>query len=107
MMSPAKDATHLQDVKQDVEEQERSYEMEDLGKNPEKQELHAAFADFSTRDEEWLADMNKRIRRKVDFHLLPWIVLMYLTNFLDRVYVNTKLGLKDDATPLTIYVPEH
>lgn len=107
-MSPSKvDPTHLQDVKQDVQEQETGLEMEDFGKNPEKQDLHAAFADFSTRDEEWLADMNKRIRRKVDFHLLPWIVLMYLTNFLDRVYVDAKLGPKDDATPLTICVPEH
>ena len=81
------DAPQLKEGQVDVEHQERCIEMEDLGKNPAKQDLYAAFSDFSSRDEEWLANMNKRIRRKVDIHLLPWIVLMYMTNFLDRVYV--------------------
>jgi hypothetical protein len=30
--------------------------------------------------------MNKKLMRKVDIHLLPLLVLMYLLNFLDRKY---------------------
>jgi hypothetical protein len=45
--------------------------------------------EFAARDEEWHAYRTRRLLRKVDMHLLPWIVLMYLTNFLDRTYAPT------------------
>jgi hypothetical protein len=32
--------------------------------------------------------MTRRLLRKVDFHLLPFLILMYLLNFLDRKYEN-------------------
>ena len=47
-------------------------------------EIQAVSADFASRDGEWHAYHTKQLLRKIDIHLLPWIVLMYLTNFLDR-----------------------
>lgn len=42
------------------------------------------YLSFEQRDEEWRAYMNKRLVRKIDMKLLPFLVLMYLLNFLDR-----------------------
>lgn len=39
---------------------------------------------FNHADQEWHKAMTKRLMRKVDFHLLPMLSLMYLLNFLDR-----------------------
>lgn len=46
-------------------------------------------AEFAFRDEDWHRQETKKLLRKIDSHLLPWIVLMYLTNFLDRKYAKT------------------
>lgn len=42
------------------------------------------FQDFRARDEEWVAVKEKQLLRKVDMHLLPFLIIMYLLNFLDR-----------------------
>lgn len=51
----------------------------------EHDELYLAYA---AKDEEWHRRMTRRVMRKVDWHLLPLLVLMYLLNFLDRKYVS-------------------
>ncbi|KAI5362402.1 Putative major facilitator superfamily, MFS transporter superfamily [Septoria linicola] len=40
--------------------------------------------DFASRDPEWVDSTNKRLLRKIDLHLLPLLIVMYLLNFLDR-----------------------
>ncbi|KAL4954215.1 major facilitator superfamily domain-containing protein [Aspergillus filifer] len=47
----------------------------------EHDELYRAYA---SKSEEWHKQMTSRLMRKVDLHLLPLLVVMYLLNFLDR-----------------------
>lgn len=51
------------------------------------------FSQQTPEDAEFLASFTeadrKRIVRKVDFRLLPWLALLYLISFLDR----TNLGI--------------
>ncbi|KAL2869586.1 putative MFS transporter [Aspergillus lucknowensis] len=47
----------------------------------EHDELYQAYA---AKGDEWHRQMTRRLMRKVDLHLLPLLVLMYLLNFLDR-----------------------
>ncbi|KAI0025283.1 allantoate permease [Xylariomycetidae sp. FL0641] len=44
----------------------------------------AMFRQFTEADPEWHQGMRKKLLRKVDLHLLPLLILMYLLNFLDR-----------------------
>jgi hypothetical protein len=39
---------------------------------------------YASKSPEWHQKMTRTLLRKVDFHLLPFLVLMYLLNFLDR-----------------------
>ncbi|KAI1173007.1 allantoate permease [Nemania sp. FL0916] len=39
---------------------------------------------FANADADWHRAMKKKLMRKVDIHLLPLLILMYLLNFLDR-----------------------
>ncbi|KAI0450384.1 allantoate permease [Xylaria acuta] len=48
------------------------------------EEQIAQFRRFTEADADWHRAMNKKLMRKVDIHLLPLLVLMYLLNFLDR-----------------------
>jgi hypothetical protein len=43
---------------------------------------------YASKGPEWHHTMTRRLLRKVDFHLLPFLILMYLLNFLDRKYVH-------------------
>lgn len=55
-----------------------SYELSN-SKNPNKDvdaELQAFAIDFAQHDPEWHAYKTKHLLKKIDFHLLPWIVLM-------------------------------
>lgn len=61
-------------------------EVDDLANKPkaidqEQKVVHDAFA---ANGEEWKAQQNKKLLRKVDIHLLPFLVILYLLNFLDR-----------------------
>ncbi|KAL4931444.1 major facilitator superfamily domain-containing protein [Aspergillus undulatus] len=47
----------------------------------EHDELYQAYA---SKSEEWHKQMTTKLMRKVDLHLLPLLVVMYLLNFLDR-----------------------
>ncbi|KAL4802447.1 major facilitator superfamily domain-containing protein [Aspergillus unguis] len=66
----------------DVDEKAGSSHI-DTGKKValEHDELYLAYA---SKGEEWHRQMTRRLLRKVDLHLLPLLVLMYLLNFLDR-----------------------
>lgn len=44
----------------------------------------ALYQAYAAKDGEWHRKMTKQLLRKVDLHLLPFLVLMYLLNFLDR-----------------------
>lgn len=46
------------------------------------------FQQFMAADEEWHRHMEGKLLRKVDFRLLPMLILMYLLNFLDRKYAD-------------------
>ncbi|KAJ5887029.1 uncharacterized protein N7473_009703 [Penicillium subrubescens] len=39
---------------------------------------------YASKSPEWHQKITRTLLRKVDFHLLPFLVLMYLLNFLDR-----------------------
>ncbi|KAI5860343.1 putative MFS transporter [Durotheca rogersii] len=44
----------------------------------------AFFEQFDSAGGEWHRGMARRLMRKIDAHLLPMLILMYLLNFLDR-----------------------
>lgn len=44
----------------------------------------AIYLEFAAQDDQWKALHTKKLLRKVDFKLLPFLALMYLLNFLDR-----------------------
>lgn len=44
----------------------------------------AFFAQFASKSEEWRIDADRKLVRKIDWHLMPFLILMYLLNFLDR-----------------------
>lgn len=47
-------------------------------------EQNALYHAYASKSPEWHRDMTKRLLHKVDWHLLPFLILMYLLNFLDR-----------------------
>lgn len=49
--------------------------------NDDREIIYEAFANQS---EEWKAQHTKKLLKKVDLHLLPFLIVMYLLNFLDR-----------------------
>lgn len=44
----------------------------------------ALYAEFAARDDEWRAHMDKKLLRKVDMMMLPYLILLYMLKFLDR-----------------------
>ncbi|GIJ88073.1 hypothetical protein Asppvi_006989 [Aspergillus pseudoviridinutans] len=44
----------------------------------------ALYEAYASKGPEWHQQMTRRLLRKVDMHLLPFLVVMYLLNFLDR-----------------------
>ncbi|OCL01459.1 MFS general substrate transporter [Glonium stellatum] len=47
-------------------------------------EQNALYEEFKARDALWHAQETNKLLRKVDVHLLPLLIIMYLLNFLDR-----------------------
>jgi hypothetical protein len=65
-----------------VEEQlEYTKTWENKGQGLEHNTLYQAYASKSPA---WHQKATRTLLRKVDLHLLPFLVLMYLLNFLDR-----------------------
>lgn len=73
-------------IKSDKEEIEHRKEIieEAAKKRGIDEEQVARFRQFTEADAEWHQAMNKKVMRKVDIHLLPLLIMMYLLNFLDR-----------------------
>lgn len=55
--------------------------VQEKGVDEEQKNFHAAFAGY---DAQWHLRMKRKLLFKVDIHLLPLLVAMYLLNFLDR-----------------------
>lgn len=72
------------------EEKESIHEMEnepakgDGGLKGVPAEQRDLYLQFQSKDDEWKEYHSKLLLRRLDFRLLPLIVLMYLLNFLDR-----------------------
>lgn len=47
-------------------------------------EQDALYQAYASKSPEWHHKMTRTLLRKVDLHLLPFLILMYLLNFLDR-----------------------
>ena len=54
---------------------------QEKGVDPEQKRL---YDEFAARDEQWRVKIEAKLLSKVDWHLLPLLVIMYLLNFLDR-----------------------
>ncbi|KAI1456446.1 putative MFS transporter [Annulohypoxylon moriforme] len=54
-----------------------------LGNGIDEEQV-ALFRKFTTADPEFHRKLTKTLTRKVDFHLMPMIALMFMLNFLDR-----------------------
>lgn len=54
--------------------------------NPKENNLEqrALYDIFAAKDDQWKAIHTKKLLRKIDFHLLPFVIIMYTLNILDR-----------------------
>ncbi|KAI1769109.1 putative MFS transporter [Hypoxylon sp. FL1150] len=60
------------------------------------------FRQFTAAGAEWHDGMTKKLMRKVDLHLLPMLVLMYMLNFLDRNNLaQARLGTLEEDLGMT------
>lgn len=59
--------------------------VEDAYKGETEQDV--LYRAYASKEEHWHCLMTRRVLRKVDIHLLPLLIIMYLLNFLDRKYV--------------------
>lgn len=57
------------------------HEITHKGLNPGQDALYQAYA---SKSPEWHQNMTRSLLRKVDLRLLPFLIVMYLLNFLDR-----------------------
>ncbi|KAI1480845.1 MFS general substrate transporter [Daldinia eschscholtzii] len=66
------------------------------------EEQAALFRQFLAASPSWHRDITKRLTRKVDLHLLPMLMLMYMLNFLDRNNLSqARLGTLEDDLGMT------
>lgn len=56
--------------------------VEDAYKGETEQDV--LYRAYASKEEHWHCLMTRRVLRKVDIHLLPLLIIMYLLNFLDR-----------------------
>ncbi|KAM0211482.1 hypothetical protein ACHAPA_008642 [Fusarium lateritium] len=61
-------------------------------------EIQARFPLLRDLSQERMDELNKRVRSKIDWHMMPCVTLMFLMNYLDRINVsNARLaGLQED-----------
>ncbi|KAL7623626.1 hypothetical protein AAE478_005178 [Parahypoxylon ruwenzoriense] len=73
-----------------------------VGQHSISEEHIGLFQQFSAASQEWHRGMTRQVMRKVDFHLLPMLVLMYLLNFLDRNNLSqARLGTLESDLDMT------
>ncbi|KAI2784178.1 MFS general substrate transporter [Daldinia loculata] len=66
------------------------------------EEQAVLFRQFSTASLDWHREITKRLTKKVDLHLLPMLMLMYMLNFLDRSNLSqARLGTLEDDLGMT------
>ncbi|KAJ5930162.1 hypothetical protein N7466_005655 [Penicillium verhagenii] len=58
-------------------------------------EQDALYQAYASKGPEWHQKTTRTLLRKVDLHLLPFLILMYLLNFLDRKYESLSEKLLD------------
>lgn len=54
------------------------------GTKDDQTEQDILYQAYAAKGPEWHQRMTRKVLRKVDWHLLPFLVLMYLLNSLDR-----------------------
>lgn len=59
-------------------------EYQEPSRKPLDLDQDVLYQTYASKSPEWHQKMTRTLLRKVDFHLLPFLVLMYLLNFLDR-----------------------
>lgn len=64
--------------------EEQIYYKETLETQGQRLRDDALYQAYASKDAEWHQKMTRTLLLKVDLHLLPFLVLMYLLNFLDR-----------------------
>lgn len=68
---------------------------EHIEEGPDKGDLgilqNPLYQQYASKTPEEHQAINRTLLRKVDAHLLPFLILMYFLNFLDRKYVATSL----------------
>jgi sugar phosphate permease len=70
--------------------------------NAPNAELQAFYRDFAARDPAQRAAFEKKLVRKIDFRLLPILVIMYLNNFLDRsALAQARIGTLEEDLGMT------
>jgi hypothetical protein len=62
---------------------DKSLHEDEIAKTPADPTL-AIYLEFASQDSQWKDLHTKILLRKVDWRLLPLLILMYLLNFLDR-----------------------
>lgn len=72
----------------------------------EQSEQDVIYQTYVSQSPEWHRKMTRQLLRKVDFHLLPCLILMYLLNFLDRKYVPSSFINRGKTDKVVIY-PKH
>ncbi|RSL94061.1 hypothetical protein CEP52_012855 [Fusarium oligoseptatum] len=62
------------------------------------EEIQARFELLRHLSADQMETLNKSVRSKIDWHMMPWVTLMFLMNYLDRINVsNARLaGLQED-----------
>ena len=79
--SPTTDLPELE--KEEIEHHKEVIEEASKKRGIDEEQV-AMFRQFMDADADWHQGMTKKLMRKVDIHLLPLLILMYLLNFLDR-----------------------
>ncbi|KAI1492439.1 MFS transporter [Biscogniauxia mediterranea] len=90
----------------EVEKEEIAHHKEVIEEATKKhgidEEQVAMFRQFMDADADWHQRMTKKLMRKVDIHLLPLLILMYLLNFLDRNNLSqARLGSLEEDLGMT------
>jgi hypothetical protein len=73
----------MSDLAKSSSQDQVSFQQNEISKHLDDPTL-AIYLEFASKDNQWKELHSKRLLRKVDWRLLPLLVMMYLLNFLDR-----------------------
>lgn len=92
-MSDHKDSHHAMDPEKDAHHDHHQHQITVTGKEDgvlHNEHLAAIMA--MSPEERALAE--KKLLRKIDMRLVPWMTLLYLMSFLDRKFCHAMMGAK-------------